>query len=65
MAVATASSSAQPRAHHRGAPDAQAAATSAATVAMANGTRYSTLGAWSHWLAAISEMPAVTAHHAH
>ena len=65
MAVATASSSAHARAHHCGAPEARTAATSAATVAMANGTRYSTLGAWSHWLAAISDMPAVMAHHAH
>ena len=41
----------------------RAAATSAATVATANGTRYSTLGAWSHWLAAINATPAATAHH--
>ena len=31
----------------------------------ASGTRYSTLGAWSHWLAASSAAPAATAHQVH
>ncbi|HEY9229943.1 MAG TPA: hypothetical protein VIP11_25045, partial [Gemmatimonadaceae bacterium] len=58
-------SAAHARAHQRGAPVVRTAAAHAATVAMTNATRYSTLCACSHWLAASSAAPAATAHHAH
>ena len=61
----TTSASEHASTHSRELPRTASDVATVATVAMSSGIRYSTLGAWSHWLAASSDNPAAAAHHVH